>query len=284
MKLFEFYFFLVTVLILTCLAPSYAQTYRTLDEILITECDIAGQVIAGAQPIELESNLKFKIIRTIGSNHVIRVLEFTGKNTESSNEKLVFNTMAQGAKQVINKSSSKYFLLAVSDMVKTELILEVSNSSGFVFGPLITPIKMRFGSRRGDPETRRSYFDLTADVNLGVAAGHKWARVRQASNRPFEIALLAGVSLTSITMNADNTGGYLTSENKISALTTTGAFVFIKDNFQVGLMGGMDYPSGELGKKWIYRNMPWLGIGLGLTLFQNNNAETKPIALKNKND
>lgn len=260
--------------------PCLAQNYRTTDPLLIQPCPLSGDSGSRGTAIELPANTLIRVLpSSITDGKVIKVFEFTGGGSEQLNKDYVYNSNSSG-KSI--KTSPKYFFISNAMMEYTVLVEDVKRSSGFVFGPLIVPIKMRFGSFRGDPKERRTYFDLTADVNLGLAAGHKWAFVRKGNNRPFELAALGGVSITSITMNADNTQNFLTNENKISALTLTAAGVFIKDQFQIGVMVGMDFPSGEVGKKWIYRDMPWVGIGLGVTLFQNNNDRTMAVQAKNK--
>lgn len=189
--------------------------------------------------------------------------------TDSQIEKIIHDETDRVLDKYISQvdPNIKFFSMKKADLLlATELPSETSVKSGFVYGPLIIPIKVRLPSKR-------TTFDVTSDVNLGITAGHKFAWIK--NDRPNELALIGGVSISSILMDSSTTEGYLKTENKIAALTATIGIVFMKDNFQIGLMLGQDFPSGRVSKDWIYRKVPWIGFGLGVTLFNNNNRATR---------
>jgi hypothetical protein len=288
---------------------TYSQSYIVRETMDIQLCDRDGNQLSDIIE-KLQSGIKFTVERQKGNILIISIPRFkgSGDRAKSLNEKFAgadasykavlvqhYKEMAELEKSMrvdpdtsssealditslekaVSLITDKYFSVDVDELKKkaTRIFEDVSASGGFVFGPMIVPIKVRFG-------TSNTNFALTSDVNLGLAAGHKFAFLTKKS-KPWELALLGGVSVTSISMDASTTKNFLTQENKIAGLTTSISGVFMKDGFQIGLMIGMDTPSGEIGKKWIYRDIPWIGFGLGVTLFNNNNKETRPISISN---
>jgi hypothetical protein len=43
--------------------------------------------------------------------------------------------------------------------------------------------------------------------------------------------------------------------------------VFEQDNFNIGLLLGWDRIPGVLGSHWAYNNRPWIGVGIGFSIF-----------------
>ena len=115
-----------------------------------------------------------------------------------------------------------------------------------------------------------------SDVNLGIAAGQKWDSYTKHDS-PYSLALLGAVSVTQIAMDSSTTNGKLKTTAKIPGASFTAALVFVKGSFQLGLMVGIDKPTGSLDKSWAYRNMPYIGIGLGATLFQSSSTNIPAI-------
>lgn len=50
-------------------------------------------------------------------------------------------------------------------------------------------------------------------------------------------------------------------------------YMWEKHNVQLTLLAGVDLPAGKIQKEWVYRNMPWLGIGVGIGLFKIDNEK-----------
>ena len=57
--------------------------------------------------------------------------------------------------------------------------------------------------------------------------------------------------------------------------------MFEKNGVQLSLLCGVDLPSGNIQKKWVYRNMPWLGLGVGVGLFKINNENKSSVEMNN---
>lgn len=71
-------------------------------------------------------------------------------------------------------------------------------------------------------------------------------------------------------MDSANTKGFQKIKTNASAISpTTGLVVhFKKSGLQLITTIGLDFIAGELGRKWVYRNQPWLGIGVGFSIFK----------------
>jgi len=46
-----------------------------------------------------------------------------------------------------------------------------------------------------------------------------------------------------------------------------------KNGIQLSILTGIDFPSGNLQQKGVYRNQPWIGFGLGFGLFKIDNEK-----------
>lgn len=138
--------------------------------------------------------------------------------------------------------------------------------SRFGFGTVILPLKIRFGGGDSIAKTKR-YFDFTADVNLGLSLNYRFNRELAQIKKYFIINL----STSSVKVNKDNTNGYVKTETNASAISPSVGFVFEFNNaIQLMTCIGVDFVAGKLGREWIYRDKPYLGIGIGFSLFKFN--------------
>ncbi len=70
------------------------------------------------------------------------------------------------------------------------------------------------------------------------------------------------------------TKGNLTSSTSAASFSPHLGFIFDYQSFQFGLYTGMDFLDGEPNKLWVYRNKPWMGIGIGYSLFKTETKRT----------
>jgi len=60
----------------------------------------------------------------------------------------------------------------------------------------------------------------------------------------------------------------------VPAITIAAGVIFQFDSFQLGLLTGRDYASGELGDNWIYNTKQWYSFSLGFS-FLGGATDTK---------
>jgi hypothetical protein len=236
--------------------------------------------------IVFKEGLAFDVIQQIGSyclikfwpindTSLISVFE-TGINLRMNN--LVANGL-KGSFKDTNKSKPEvnYDLSKNAYLVPTNLI--INNSVEFEskfhqwnIGILILPIKVRpFATESG-------HFDFLDGLSLGTALSfnveQKWAK-----NRSINIVLYAGLS----SFTADSAKIKERREDyKITAFSPAVGLMFEKSGVQICGMIGMDFPVGSIQKKWVYRNMPWMSIGLGFSLFKISNNDSNKTGTNSK--
>lgn len=132
-------------------------------------------------------------------------------------------------------------------------------------GALTTPFKLR---------PSKGLF--TSNLNLGTAVSIQY----QASVN-WAIGGIIGLSLSSVTLDSASTGGLLSTPSERPAITPSfSALVSYKNiNFTLGV--GIDYINTEtnIEKAWIFNKKPWIGFGIGLSLFNGTIATTGVTAI-----
>ena len=133
----------------------------------------------------------------------------------------------------------------------------------FTWGFLSLPIKARIFNR----------FSFEEKVNFGISFGLKIQRpttVYSAHN------FLAGVSISDVRVDSTNAVHYSTALTSASAFSVSAGYMYQFDKFQIGVFVGTDYISNNAAIGWRYQGVPWIGVGLGLSLFNENQAKPAP--------
>jgi hypothetical protein len=145
--------------------------------------------------------------------------------------------------------------------------------TSFALNTLTIPIKYRFKGR-----TKVVRKDVTASVS-GVLHGgitwgwtsftHRQGTVNESNDWNLTLGPVLGVSV--VNLNKTNTFGnvFVDSETANKGLVSTGlGFTFTFNKFGGGLFYGWDYAIGEFSDNWFYNKRPWLGLGVGFSLFK----------------
>lgn len=282
--------------------------YETNVDLKVLRYNILHETVDSSQAFIAKSRTKFTAYETIGDKILIKFWRFSNDsiNKKSKNEHvslsnsytspppnwtkydttidnnvLVGSSMNQHAphsktshlanKEVPKKykdfyisyaTNGEYFLMDIKDFNnKTSEFFGESHSFAWGFSTL--PIKLRFGGKNKN-------FDYGTGFSLGINAGYEY-QIKSRTRQSIGLLLGAGISTVQVTPETTN--------NSINKSTTTGAFVptisiiYSYTNFQIGTFVGIDYIPGEIGKNWAYKNSPWLGLGLGFTIFQKNKSD-----------
>lgn len=219
-------------------------------QVSLQPCDAAGTA-TGAANETIDAEVKFHIITTVGNSYVISILRFTGTNSRSKNSRLV----STGGNPI-------YFLLLQAQYALDAERLQ--KKGNFTIGAATTLIKVRPG--RKDPKDGYNiYSEFGNDFNIGVSAGWK---IEPNRKKPISHSIVGGLSFSSIKVTPYTTKEYITSESTQGCITLSAGYVFEYNKFQVSIFSGIDIMSGEIGRSWIYRNRPWLGLGFGFQIFR----------------
>lgn len=138
----------------------------------------------------------------------------------------------------------------------------------FTFGTLTIPFKIR-------SLDKPNKLVFTPNLSIGGAIYSQYK-----VSEDFSFGFVGGISVSSITLDSASTEGVVKvnhSGNSRPSLTFTGQFLaaYKTINLTVGL--GWDYINiaTNIERSWIYQGKPWLGIGIGVSLFNEGTAPEK---------
>jgi hypothetical protein len=236
-------------------AVDFNKTYIIVQSILLQPCDAVGGSPGGNTQQLATRGFEFVIDKDNGDKLVIHFLRWTN---DAPNNARLYNTDTNA------KEPLYYFILPLTEFAKT---MEKLPKAPFAIGVAVIPIKLRFGGG-GEGSADRRYFNFESAVSLGFSIGVNFKLDKSKFTSRNNLALLAGVSLSSVPLDSATTKGFVISSTNNASVTGHIGLLYQIDNFQIGLFSGIDYLSGKVGKAWVYRNKPWIGIGLGYSIFK----------------
>jgi len=282
----------LTILTLCFSLVSYAQDTKNLGHLgksfvmkqnyLAQKCDAVGSNPT-ASTDALERTFIVIIEAVTSTSYVISVPEFTGsKRKDELNKKFVgtpvvaakaalaevkkkdgtIKTPAQEA-QVAQQSTQIYFLIPFIEFDK--VCEKPTSNHSFTVGIPTIPAKLRFGNGGKGEDAR--YFRFEGNLSLGLSGGWKYSF---GEDGKYAINTLLGFTVASVSVDSLTTKGRVNSNTSAASFSPHFGFVFDVQSFQFGLYTGIDFLYGEPNKYWVYRNQPWLGIGIGYSLFKTD--------------
>ncbi|UKJ06185.1 hypothetical protein [Solitalea lacus] len=230
------------------------------ENVSLEKCDGIGNTIAGSEIIN--AGVQFKIDGTATGGYVIHILQ---KGSDVAfNTRLYLSSFS--AATLKNSLPDRFFLLPLQTF-NTKCKPRLTKNS-FTIGTVLLPIKMRFGSSSKVENIYNKDFLLTNDVSLGFSIGYK-----RKWSQEWGLDILGGFSVTSIQVDSSTTKGYYKSASNASGVTGHFGILLENNNFQFGLFTGIDYLTGGVGKQWIYKDQPWVGIAIGYSLFKTKSSQ-----------
>ncbi len=266
----------ITLMMMCLLAlgveASFAQTYMLTKPVLAKRVDINGDSLIPTQnPERLEARWLLNIITETKDSKVFYIVKFkdNSKNMADSLDTVELNkrvsqfySLVEEKGVSITKKQTNYFKLTNAEFTEVTTKLD----ERWTFGTVILPLKLRFGDTDSKGSNLR-YFDFTSEVNIGLSIARRFTR---GNTRTIDAYGFLSLNLSSIPVDSANTKGFQKTKTNASAISPTIGMVinFKNSGLQLITTIGMDFMSGELGRKWIYRNQPWIGIGVGFSIFK----------------
>ena len=221
-------------------------------DIQLQQCDFNGK--GAGKPERIKANTAFVIRNITSTDYVIQISMYRGNSKETKDLNLKFYKTAEEA--------DIFFILAKSDYPLYAEKLERRGT--FTVGAATTLIKIRPG--RKEPKNGYDvYSEFGNDFNIGVSAGWKFQPYRKMQ---LAHSGVIGLSFSSIKVTPYTTKNFLEAESTQGCVTFSAGYVFEYNKFQVSIFSGLDFMSGQVGRNWIYRNRPWLGLGFGFQIFR----------------
>jgi hypothetical protein len=227
----------------------------------LPECDVNDNLVTPPHTQFVQADWKFRIINIVGNDYVVHILHFPASYPNAATLNPTFYATAAGSPVYYRMTADQYKIFAE----------RLQPKHSFTFGAATTIIKIRPGSKKLINNQYPAYFDFANDFNLGALFGYK-----NKPNRKVEFVqnFLVGVSLSSISVDSATTQGTTKISANNSALTFSLGYVGEVKRFQLGVFGGIDLLSGEVGRKWVYRNRPWVGLTVGISIFRTSESQS----------
>lgn len=226
----------------TYIFDSYEQGY---------ECNALG-TNASSTPTTLLKGSLFTVVRVPDENHlVIKFLTWNKKNPEKREKyNFTLNTAT-------NQSETKFFLIEKNTFDHSSSEYNVQQKWDINFGTLTTPFKFRH-----DP------FFFTTNLNLGTSVSYQ-----RKFYKNWSWGIIAGLSLSQVVLDSFSTNAKVKTNTERPAVTPSLNGMLGYKNINVTLGIGWDFinKTSEIEKSWIYHGNRWIGIGIGVSLFNSNN-------------
>jgi hypothetical protein len=234
------------------------------ENVSLPKCDGIGNLTAGTEIIN--AGVQFRIDGTAAGGYILHILQ--KNNDVNFNSRLYLSSFTAATPK--NSIPDIFFLLQLQTFNTKCKPRLVKNS--FTIGTVLLPIKMRFGSSKKIDNIYSKDFLLTNDVSLGFSFGYK-----RKWNENWGINFLGGFSVSSIQVDSSTTKGYSKSLSNASGVTGHVGLLLEDNNFQFGVFTGIDYLTGAIGKQWLYKSQPWVGVAIGYSLFKTKTMQdTQP--------
>ena len=129
---------------------------------------------------------------------------------------------------------------------------------GFTLGSAITPLKLRLAP-----------FDFSKDFSVGTTFGIKYTKSDLAT---VSYSGLIGIGISGVSLDSFSTQGRSRNRQEALAFSPSVGIMMEFGSAQVGLFTGIDMLSSTnaLYDSYIYRNKPWIAIGLGYAILNSN--------------
>lgn len=225
--------------------------YKVVIEAPVYSCNILGNML-DSLPQVAEPGAIFTVIGQQQEGEQLIIRFWVWKENDALNKILCYADSMEVKR--------KYFLLAACDLER-KAIARFDRNATFTAGTVLIPFKLRM-----------QRFDFSKDFTLGPSAG---VRFRLSHYMKNFVNLMAGMGITSVTVNNHSTKGYIEEEMEVPALTPSLGFVFeFSNSTQAGIFVGWDYISHNESIHLIYHSKPWISFGLGYSLLSQEESSS----------
>lgn len=221
-------------------------------DIELKQCNFDGTDLLPEKKEVMKKGWKFGIRNITETDYIIQISQFTDGTDNATNQNLKTFKDSNENEIYFKLSTSKYLSFAE----------ELKRRGSFVVGASTTLIKIRPGN--GEDGENAIFSEFGNDFNIGITAG--W-RINDWK-RNVSVSLVGGLGFSSIKVTPQTTRDFIDSESTQSSISFSGGAIFEIQKFQISTFVGIDTMSGEIGRNWIYRNRPWIGIGFGYEIFK----------------
>lgn len=238
------------------------KTFVLISNYNAVNCNGAGNPTTGNSL--LEQGFLLKVNGIIGSNFIVSLSsEFTGGNTV---EQTAYNL------RYYKNANNEYLYFLVDTIAFHRIRKQPKVLTTFTVGIPTIPVKMRFGNGGTGDDPR--FFRFEGNVSLGLSGGVKFS---YGNKKQYGTNVVLGFTVASVQVDSTTTKGKVNANTSAASFSPHLGLVFDFNKFQFGLYSGIDFLYGSPNKEWVYRNQPWLGLGIGYSLFNVGETDKKKI-------
>ena len=113
--------------------------------------------------------------------------------------------------------------------------------------------------------------NIETNVNIAFTCGKSWEKFSYKKGRDPKLAntqnLYGFVGLSKLELNKKNTDELNDGDNILSISTGFG-YQYGYGKLGLSVLLGMDLPVTSIGQNWVFKYQPWLGVGIGYSIFK----------------
>ncbi|MFD2564944.1 hypothetical protein [Aquimarina rubra] len=113
--------------------------------------------------------------------------------------------------------------------------------------------------------------NIETDVNIAVTYGKSWEKFSYKKGREPKLTnsqnFYGFLGLNKLELKKKNTDGLNDGDNILSVSSGLG-YQYGYGKLGLSILLGMDLPLSSTGQNWVFKYQPWLGIGIGYSIFK----------------
>ncbi|AZJ34795.1 hypothetical protein [Tenacibaculum singaporense] len=113
--------------------------------------------------------------------------------------------------------------------------------------------------------------NIETDVNVAVTYGKSWEKYSYKKGREPKLTntqnFYGFLGLNKLELTEKNTDGINDGDNILSISSGVG-YQYGYGKLGLSILLGMDFPVSSLGQNWVFKYQPWLGMGIGYSIFK----------------
>ena len=262
---------LTLLLILSCsllqAQEEIGKSYKTKVPLNLEECKLNGAKEKNTKAAP--SGSKFTVVNIIkgqSENDFVYIISFWDWE-----DKYVDNNKNKGL--ATSNSNSKYFTLNYNASDNTHKYFKLTASQlKYVCSPLVARIQPTAGTLILPLKFRFNPTDFSKDLTFSGTGG---LRFNLQKNTDVSFSVVAGVGISSVTIDSSSTEGEVSESTDLAAATVLGGVLMEWKILQIGVFTGADWLARKDINNWCYQGKPWLGVGIGISLFTREKSTVK---------
>lgn len=169
----------------------------------------------------------------------------------------------------INASNANgvVFFISTGDLTKDATTSFTKKRSFAAVNAIVLPIKLRFHNSQPNGD-----FSFEQNISLGGALSLNFHYGGPFGNTT--VSGLLGLNITNVSVDSLTAPKAVTSKTTLLGLTPFAGIMFTYKDINISALCGLDVLTGKAAATWVYRNSPWLGISVGISLTPSGSKKT----------